>query len=292
MSSNRTPTALEQFFMMLIRSNGTDLPKRPIANFLGGSIADDPVNDQTLITLGGILVSVANLTANFTQPAVGSLASAVVSLSSGYDLGVTVFVRGGGFYTVTAIPDSIHLTLLNTGAKGNVAPASTVTAGPLVIPTGPPSTLIQNNGTPVTMRGTLDLVGLTYADDSAGDRMIFTAEPPDLPAPGAPIAAAVTLTATDRWRLFTVGTASYTISQPNAVAGRDLDLQHDGVGDLSGAFTTTFSNGGSAYWIEDPVTRVAATSVPLLVSLANYKYRLDPNARSGSGLLRIMQVVR
>jgi hypothetical protein len=51
--SNTTPTALEQFFQFLIRSNGTNLIKRPIINFLGGTVADDPANNQTNVSLPG-----------------------------------------------------------------------------------------------------------------------------------------------------------------------------------------------------------------------------------------------
>jgi hypothetical protein len=59
-----TPTALEQMFMLRIRLNapvGTlitdptpyDQPRRPVVNLLGGTYADDPVNNQGVITLGG-----------------------------------------------------------------------------------------------------------------------------------------------------------------------------------------------------------------------------------------------
>jgi hypothetical protein len=158
-----------------VRSNGADLlPKRPIVNFLGGSVVDDPANNQILVTLGGVTISVANLIDNFTQPGVGANVVAHVSLSTGFSPGLVLYVQGGGFYVVQSLPDSTHVTLTNSGSFANAAPGATVTNGVLVIPSGPPPMLVQSNDAAITQRSILDIVGAQYTDTGTAMRFVVS----------------------------------------------------------------------------------------------------------------------
>jgi hypothetical protein len=253
MTSNRTPTALEQFYQLQVRWNGADLlPKRPIANFLGGTVADDPDNNQLLITLGGTTISVANLLDPFTQPAVDGNVVAHVSLSTGFSTGTVLYVQGGGFYVVQALPDATHVTLTNTGAFPNVAPGATVTNGVLVIPSGPPPMRVQSADAAITQRQILDIVGATYSDTGTAMRFDIGAAA----SFGVPIvssAGTLVLTATRRWGLFIAGdVGTLPLVMP---VGLPFLWQHDRIrstAGLAGAGEFTIQRpGGATYVIED-----------------------------------------
>jgi hypothetical protein len=58
-------------------------------------------------------------------------------LESGWtSIGQSVYGNGAGYFTVSAKPDSTHLTVLNTGATGNVAPGTVVAFPRAVSPAG------------------------------------------------------------------------------------------------------------------------------------------------------------
>lgn len=65
-------------------------------------------------------------TTGFVQPAVNATVNIEVANSGIAALGVDVFVEGGGYYEVTAIPDPTHITLENLGYNANSAPASVI----------------------------------------------------------------------------------------------------------------------------------------------------------------------
>jgi hypothetical protein len=161
---------------LIIQSNGSAMPVQPALNFSTDfTLTNDVPGQSSDVAL--TYPARATLSANFTQPAVLATVAATVSSSSSFQVGATVFLFGGGFYSITAIPNPTHLTLRNTGAVGNAAPAATVTSGVLVIPSGPANLLFQANGTPVTERQILNLIGLTYED--VGGTMQFTASTGD-----------------------------------------------------------------------------------------------------------------
>lgn len=64
--------------------------------------------------------------AQFVQPAVGATVNVLVDTSAPAALGVDVFVETGGYYLVTAIPDSTHVTIENRGYDANAAPAALI----------------------------------------------------------------------------------------------------------------------------------------------------------------------
>lgn len=252
MTTNRTPTALEKFFMLLIRQSGTDLPQRPIANFLGATITDDPINNQTLITVGGVTIAVANLSNNFTQPAIGATVSAQVTSSTVYSVGLDVFINGGGYYEVTAIPDGTHLTLENLGTPiVNVAPSATVVAGPLVIPSGPPNLILEANGSAITQRQTLNFDGFVVTDDPVhGVTTVSNAQPGPRVVTGA-----VTLGPEDTWIELQAFNGTLTMTS-SPVTGRIVRITHV----PGGSFGGLLSSGGTVLLtgssnLEDPQDR-------------------------------------
>ena len=175
--SNRTPTALEQFYMLLLQNNGINLPKRPIANFITGTLTDDPVNNCTIIDPGaGGSGTPITLSSPFVQPAIGQPVTATVSTSASWALGETLFVPGGGFYVASVFPTTTSVTLINTNAPGNAAPGTTVSPPAVVVGSGPPWMRIQALGTDVTQRGILDFEdGLALSDDAVNGRMVVRA---------------------------------------------------------------------------------------------------------------------
>lgn len=75
-------------------------------------------------------------TTGFVQPAVGATVNVEVANSGIAALGVDVFVEGGGYYEVTAIPDATHITLENRGYTANSAPASVIANASRVVIAG------------------------------------------------------------------------------------------------------------------------------------------------------------
>lgn len=81
-------------------------------------------------------------TADFTQPAELATVNIEVGTSLWAAIGQNVFVEGGGYYVVTAVPDSTHITIRNledssTGAyPDNTAPASNIAFPKDVSPAG------------------------------------------------------------------------------------------------------------------------------------------------------------
>jgi len=66
----------------------------------------------------------SSLSTVFTQPAVGSTVTVVVSLSSFAVVGQVIYIQSAGYYLVTAVPNISQLTVQNLGYTGNVSPSS------------------------------------------------------------------------------------------------------------------------------------------------------------------------
>lgn len=288
---------LDEFFesgYVELDQGSTALPRQHVISFQGSGVAlsDDPSNNRTIVTISAGGGAPATLAANFTQPAVAGTVVAQVSASGGYDVGQVVFIRGGGFYSVTALPDGTHVTLLNTGAKDNPAPGATVTSGPMVLPSGPSPMLVQNNGTPVALRRYLDLVGLGYADDAGGDRMVFTALGTVIGPPTSPIVGpGTTLGTADRWRKMVPKIGGYTITVGTITAGLPFWLSTTpGGGTTFAANPVILSKGANTFTIEDPQNRPAATAntAPMRIDGAVYQWCLD----SDNNVLRCMNQVQ
>lgn len=75
-------------------------------------------------------------TTGFTQPAVDATVEAEVADSNIAAVGVDVFVEGGGYYEVTAIADSTHMTLKNRGYTANTPPTTAIPNAARVIVAG------------------------------------------------------------------------------------------------------------------------------------------------------------
>lgn len=71
----------------------------------------------------------AELTASYTTPGVGLTTDALVTNNSWVTPGMVIYLEGAGYYTVTALPNSTSMTLLNTNYTG-------VVVGGTVIPSG------------------------------------------------------------------------------------------------------------------------------------------------------------
>lgn len=76
------------------------------------------------------------LGAQFAQPLVGANIVATVANSTWMAATQTVYVSTGGYYLVISTPTSTSVTLQNTGATGNAAPAAIVANGSKVSPAG------------------------------------------------------------------------------------------------------------------------------------------------------------
>lgn len=88
-----------------------------------------PLGADDYVTLA-LAAPFAVTTANYTQPAAAATVNVAVKSSNAFAVDDPVNVTGGGgFYVVTAIPDATHITIRNSDADRNAAPAA-------VIPTG------------------------------------------------------------------------------------------------------------------------------------------------------------
>src|SRR4051794_6209859 len=86
--------------------------------------------------LDATLQAFTHTAADFIQPGSGVNVFVRVDSTSWIPLGLTVFVQGGGSYTVTGKPSSTQVQLNNTGATGNASPGATIVAGALMSPGG------------------------------------------------------------------------------------------------------------------------------------------------------------
>lgn len=75
-------------------------------------------------------------TGDFTQPAVSGNVTVSVANSMWMAPGQIVFMTGGGYYSVSSVPNSFSVQLMNLGYPGNAAPGSTVANGTKVCPAG------------------------------------------------------------------------------------------------------------------------------------------------------------
>lgn len=95
-------------------------------------------------------------TAAFLQPLVGSTVSVSVLDASWMVPGQTIFVQVAGYMGVSSVDSPTSVTLVNTGAAGNAAPATNIPSGSGVTPggvQGPTGTL--NSLSPTTAKGDL-----------------------------------------------------------------------------------------------------------------------------------------
>lgn len=121
----------------------------------------------------------APLLAGFTQPAVNSTVTITTNGSFRWAVqGESIFVGGGGYYTVATQPVSpfTSLTIRNVGGAGNATPGTAVTpngAQAQVTPSGPPGP----TGNPGTN-------GLPGAAGASGVIRVVTTIPTTAPLPG------------------------------------------------------------------------------------------------------------
>lgn len=138
---NRTSSASD--LNSLLQSNWTNLAESIVASVTA---------EVTYVTGQGITppVVITPATANaytttsgaLTVPAVGATATVDVVSSEFMAVGETVYITGAGWFQVTAKPTATSVTLLNLGytssgsVVGNVPPATVVTSGKAVTPSG------------------------------------------------------------------------------------------------------------------------------------------------------------
>lgn len=231
----------------IIVSGATTFPPELILDFegTGVSIADDPVHGKTVATITAGGLGVAHTTASFTQPAVGSNVTVPVDTTAMLTAGVTVYVAGGGWYTVASVTDSTHFVATNLGISGNAAPTSTIASASLVVPSGPTS--VSGYGVPIVSSG-----------------------------------GTLTLTALQRWGLFIAGDV---VTVPAVLpAGLDFLLTHDQIRSTTSLAGTpvTIQRGGGAYVIMQPDGHktgggapVTGSSVNGFTDGANYRFAFD-----------------
>lgn len=85
---------------------------------------------------GAGLNAFTTLSASFTQPAVAATVTATVGTTAWIAVGQAVYVVGGGYYQVSSVGDSTHVTISNFGYAGNANPGATVASGGGVSPAG------------------------------------------------------------------------------------------------------------------------------------------------------------
>ena len=114
-------------------------------------------------------------TANFTQPAVGSTVSVSVSATAWMFAGETVYVQGGGYYTVSSVPTGTSVVLTNLGSPGNAGSTTTVPSSATVTTGGTATPVFMRSGT-VTMIGTA-----AHTEPTAGnpETVVFSTPMPD-----------------------------------------------------------------------------------------------------------------
>ena len=77
-------------------------------------------------------------TAGFTVPAVAATVQIAVATSGSFTPGEYVFIATAGVYEVDSVDTGLLMTVRNTGAEGNAAPAASIASGVLVSHTAKP----------------------------------------------------------------------------------------------------------------------------------------------------------
>lgn len=95
-------------------------------------------------------------TADFVVPALGGPITLVVLNSDWAAVGESIFVAGAGTFTITAIPDSTHISVTYNNIPANTASGNTIASGTLVTPTG-----TSSNGTNGTNAFTITTADFT-----------------------------------------------------------------------------------------------------------------------------------
>lgn len=93
-------------------------------------------NTITVANFGGFPSNTTNTTASFVQPAVLANVTISVVSTTGFTVGETVYIVGGGTYTISSIVPTTSMTVTNTGAQGNFAPGVIVPKSAAVSPPG------------------------------------------------------------------------------------------------------------------------------------------------------------
>ena len=73
---------------------------------------------------------------NFTQPAIGSSVTVSVVSSAWIAVGQSIYVAGGGYYTVSSVPNSTSVVLTNSGYVGSAVAGVVIASGASVVPGG------------------------------------------------------------------------------------------------------------------------------------------------------------
>lgn len=109
-------------------------------------------------------------TTGFVQPAVNATVNIAVANSGIAALGVDMFVEGGGYYEVTAIPDSTHITLENLGYTANAAPAAVIANASRVVVAGEKGLtgVVDANGALLVANDLSDLNDVSIARTNLG----------------------------------------------------------------------------------------------------------------------------
>jgi hypothetical protein len=151
---------------------GTDLPLRRRINLTGGIFGvDNPGGDSTDLYISASAVASISTIANYTQPEIGSTVSVSVDSSALLFAGQPIFIAGGGFYVVTAVPGPQTITVRNLGYYDSVIAGVPVPTTSRVGPGGPvPTRLPPLYTTPYLYYPLNEGVspGGTYANQGSG----------------------------------------------------------------------------------------------------------------------------
>ena len=103
----------------------------------GDTGATGPIGPAGANGVNGVNAYTTTL-ADFVQPAVSGSVTIAVANSTWLAVGLTVFVEVGGYYTITNIPTTTSVIVVNSGASGNAAPGATVSSGSKMVSGGMP----------------------------------------------------------------------------------------------------------------------------------------------------------
>jgi hypothetical protein len=101
------------------------------------------------------------VTQDFVQPGTSQTVIVKISDIGDYSTNDVVYVSGGGYYKVTAVPNSTSVALLNFGASGNTPPTAIIKAGAVLqlyrnevsITSDSTNTIISGTGPPTSAVG-------------------------------------------------------------------------------------------------------------------------------------------
>lgn len=186
----------------------------------------------------------SSTSADFVQPAVNATVTVTVD-STWMNAGQVVYIAGGGFYSVSSLPDSASAVLTNLGYNGNAAPNAAVVHPAQISPAGLQGPAPAGTGIVYTSAGTPTAYSIGAGLSISGASIIGRGG-------GAVSRAAATLQVWFQGGNYTLSSGQVSVLTDLSGNSRDATKQA-GVGSRTRSIRVVTPSGAPAWTLETPL---------------------------------------